>query len=32
MIIIKKNKKVKGPAAINDYKEEFIKFLENDDY
>jgi hypothetical protein len=31
----KKNKTVKGPAAIIDdveYKEEFIKFLENDDY
>ena len=31
----KKNKTVKGPSAIIDnteYKEEFIKFLENDDY
>jgi uncharacterized Zn-finger protein len=31
----KKNKTVKGPAAIIDdveYKEEFIKFLQNDDY
>ena len=31
----KKNKTVKGPTAIIDdteYKEEFIKFLENDDY